>query len=498
MTIRKKLLFSYIGMILIPLVLFFPVAMLLTGIFMKNLQGWKEINQDGTNHRWFPVIKKSFEERNELFAGIKFMARYDPDRLTDQAFLQQTDGEFNSLRSGLVVVKHGSIVFSSPFLEGVDLSEALAGGNPEKDGHELHFGGIDQTFAVERYDFTFQDRQQGNVYVLTDTKSLFEFFSKFFPLIILTILIVVGLTNALLTYLVSRSMIKPLYELKQAAVQIKEGNLDHEVKVKRKDEIGELGAAFEEMRCRLKESIHLQLQYEENRKELLSNISHDLKTPITGIKGCVEGILDGIVHTEEKQKKYMNMIYKKANDMDRMIDELFLFSKLDLKRLPFHFEELDIVSYLRDYQEEACLDPQKKDVSFIFPYEGDQPIHIWADREKLDRVMMNIVDNSLKHMRGAEKEIRIELIDCEKEITVTITDNGCGIGEEALPYIFDRFYRVESSRNTENGGSGLGLAIVKQIVEEHGGYIRAESKVGAGTSIIFTLPKKNEEKGECS
>ncbi|WP_241254599.1 HAMP domain-containing sensor histidine kinase [Brevibacillus sp. SYP-B805] len=259
--------------------------------------------------------------------------------------------------------------------------------------------------------------------------------------------------------------------------------------MKRKDEIGELGAAFEEMRHRLSQSIRLQLQYEENRKELISNISHDLKTPITGIKACIEGIRDGIADTDAKREKYMRMIAKKTEEMDRLIDELLLFSKLDLKRLPFHLEPLDLAAYLRDCVEELRLDPRMEGITITFTGAHDRPVPVMADREKLRRVIMNIMDNSLKYMDKDQKEIRVELFDDESEATVRIQDNGPGIESAALPQIFDRFYRADPSRSTATGGSGLGLAIVKQIVEGQGGRVWAESRMGEGTSISFTLPK---------
>jgi signal transduction histidine kinase len=315
---------------------------------------------------------------------------------------------------------------------------------------------------------------------------------------VISLFIVVGLTNGILTYLVSRSIIKPLGTLKHAAEEIKEGNLEHAVNLKRKDEIGQLGAAFEEMRRRLNESIRLQLQYEENRKELLSNISHDLKTPITGIKACIEGIQDGIADTELKRDKYMGMIAKKTEEMDRLIDELFLYSKLDLKQVSFYLEPLDITAYLRDCVEELRLDLRMEGVTITFANASGRVIPVMADRKNLHRIIMNIMDNSLKYMNKTDKEIQIELFDDEEEATVKIADNGSGIESEALPHIFDRFYREDPSRNTATGGSGLGLAIVKQIMEGHGGKVWAESKIGEGTSIYFTLPKTSVQEGEPS
>jgi signal transduction histidine kinase len=207
---------------------------------------------------------------------------------------------------------------------------------------------------------------------------------------------------------------------------------------------------------------------------------------------------DGIADTPEKQQKYIEMIYSKATHMDSLIDELFLFSKLDLKRLPFHFEQTDMDAYLRSVTEELRLHPQYSDISVYYEHPSGGPALVMADREKLGRVITNIVNNSMKHMDKSKKEIRIVLQESagRQEVTVKIEDNGRGIESAGLPYIFDRFYRAELSRNTDTGGSGLGLAIVKQIVEEHGGRTWAESVPGEGTTIYFTLKTPQGFKGE--
>jgi signal transduction histidine kinase len=296
--------------------------------------------------------------------------------------------------------------------------------------------------------------------------------------------VIIGLLN----YLVSRSIIKPVTFLKQAADRIKSGDLDFKVTSASNDEVGQLHQAFEEMRIRLKESTELQIKYEENRKELLSNISHDLKTPITSIIGYVEGIRDGVANTPEKTAKYLSTISLKARDLDALIDELFLFSKLDLKREPFSFEKVDIVPFIKDISEEVQFDLQphgfKLDVAITAP-----SLIVTADREKLKRVMMNIIQNSVKFLNKDEKKIEITLEENNEDVMVIITDNGQGIDPEDLPFVFDRFYRSEPSRNTATGGSGLGLAIAKQIIQAHGGTIEADSKLGEGTSVFFTLKK---------
>ncbi|TMV44962.1 HAMP domain-containing histidine kinase [Paenibacillus mesophilus] len=502
MSIRKKLLLSNFGMVLIPLVLFFLCIMLLYGLFMRDIStitGY--YGADGATREGIAVVRDKFEQRNELFAGIRFMVRYNPEMLTDGAFLNDMDATLGDTKAGIVITKNGAPAFVSAYVKDLDIGK-LESFDAERDKSEPHHGDVphlrngDRQYSFERLDFTFSDGKGGSVYFLTDMSPLASFVPKMMPTVAGVLLLILCLTNGALTIIVSRSFIKPLYALKGAAEQIKEGNLDHGLTLGRKDEFGEVGAAFEEMRVRLKQSIGLQLQYEENRKELLSNISHDLKTPITAIKGCVEGLLDGIADTPEKRNSYLRMIGRKAEDMDREIDELFLFSKLDLKRVPFHFERLELASYLRDHEEELRLQPRSADVQISYERDSGRNVYVQADREKLHRVIQNIVDNSIKYMDKETKRIDIVLSESPGEAVVRISDNGAGIDPEALPHIFDRFYRADPSRNGSSGGSGLGLAIVKQIVEEHGGRVWAESAPGAGTSILFTLPiTSSAEKG---
>ncbi|MEH7307001.1 HAMP domain-containing sensor histidine kinase [Neobacillus drentensis] len=482
MSIKTRLLLSYMAMTLIPIVLFALIATTLVSAFYKDMAG----TGDGEG---IPAFWETANQRRDLIAGVKFMAQTDPNRFNDNEFLKGTDEQLDRVHSGLVVMKNNRVSYSSPFVSSLDLNTEIQ--DMQTSQTQNYWG--KSRFSVEKYDISLSNHTSGSVYVLSDLKPFYKEAKKFFPLLGLSLLLVIVLTNGVLTFLVSRSFIKPLYTLKHAAEQIKKGNLDHKVKLDRNDEFGELGASFEEMRARLNESIHLQLQYEENRKELISNISHDLKTPITGIKACVQGIQDGIADKVSKRDKYMNMIAKKADDMDHLIDELMLYSKLDLRRLPFHLEPLDIHAYLRNYIEELRLDPRMEEIKMTFSSGSDRQVLIMGDHEKLSRVIMNIIDNSLKYMNKAQKEIRVQLFDDEAKATVRIQDNGPGINREELLHIFNRFYRADPSRNANTGGTGIGLAIVKQIVEGHGGNVWAESQIGEGTSVYFTLPKINHE-----
>ncbi len=301
--------------------------------------------------------------------------------------------------------------------------------------------------------------------------------------------LVLIITNGLLTYYVSKSIIVPITKLSLAAQKISEGNLDYSITSDKKDELGKLSNMFEEMRLNLKEARAIQAQYEQNRKELVASISHDLKTPLTSIKGYVKGVQDGVANTPEKLNRYIDTIYEKANDMDELIDQLFLYSKLDLERLPLQFEKVDLSSFFADFVDELAFQLKEEQGIVTFFMDKEASFMVKADREQLKRVVTNIFQNSLKYMNKTQKVIEISLQSKPKEVIVTMKDNGSGIQKEDLPFIFESFYRTDTSRNSSTGGSGLGLAIVKKIIEGHGGTLWAESDLGNGTSIHFTLKK---------
>lgn len=307
-----------------------------------------------------------------------------------------------------------------------------------------------------------------------------------------SIVLILVLTAMLLIFWVYGGVISPINKLQEAAKNVMEGNLNFELKPEKDDEMGELIKAFEEMRIRLKDNAEEKLRYDKESKELISNISHDLKTPITAIKGYVEGIQDGVADTPEKMEKYIRTIYNKANEMDLLINELTLYSKIDTNRIPYNFAPLPVNDYFNDCAEDLAMELESKNVEFgYFNYvEGDQKII--ADPEQLKRVINNIISNSLKYMEREHGLINLRVKDVGDFIQVELEDNGKGIAAKDLPNIFDRFYRTDASRNSSKGGSGIGLSIVKKIVEDHGGKIWATSRLGTGTVMYFVIRKYQE------
>ncbi|MFB9328124.1 ATP-binding protein [Paenibacillus aurantiacus] len=497
MSIRLKLLFSYIAMIIVPVVLFLMVMMgLLAMIYSDEVGIDPPIKLESVERmKAFHALQ---EEQDRQMAGLSYMFEYEPGLMEDDAYLKRAGDQLQAVKAAMVLEKGGAFTYVSPLMERADMSELSTKLQSEPvdewSDSEFTLDGRNYTFTQEAV--TYQDGLKGSVFFMADITATNEMVRTFFPIVALLLIGAVVLTNGLLTYLVSRSILRPIKALKQAAEHIKEGDLEHPLQMKkRRDELGRLGSAFEEMRLRLKDSIRVQLQVEEDRKALISSISHDLKTPITAIAGCADIMRDGIADTPEKQLKYIQMIHRKAADMDRMIDELFLFSKLDMKKLPFHFAPVDLTAFLSDCAEELRLQSESGagDLDIGFEHPGVQTVQIMADREKLGRAIMNIVENSLKHMEKPEKKLTFKLVarsgaDQAGMVTVSIADNGPGIERESLPRIFERFYRADEARTSERGGSGLGLAIVKQIIEEHGGRVWADSSLGEGTVISFSLP----------
>ena len=295
-----------------------------------------------------------------------------------------------------------------------------------------------------------------------------------------------------MTYWLYTHIFSPLINLGEAVRQITEGNLDFALEFDAYDEIGELSRNFEEMRIRLRQNEEQKLLADKNNKELISNISHDLKTPITAIKGYVEGIMDGVASSPEKIDKYIRTIYNKANDMDKLIDELTFYSKIDTNGIPYNYKVISVVDFFNDCAKEVGLDMESMNIDFYFNNNVDRDTFIVADVEQMKRVVNNIISNSVKYMDKNDPKIGISLLDEGDFVRIDINDNGIGISSKDLPYIFDRFYRTDSSRNSSKGGSGIGLSIVRKIVEDHGGRIWAKSELGSGTDIIIMLKKHQE------
>ena len=337
------------------------------------------------------------------------------------------------------------------------------------------------TVQESAYDITIADTGSSQTSIQIMTKDLF-----------FTALVILIFTSVSIGLWIYRSVAAPLVKLRKATQNIKEGNLDFVLEVDGTDEFAELCRDFEEMRRRLEESAEEKVLLDKENKELISNISHDLKTPITAVKGYVEGIMDGVADTPEKMDRYVRTIYNKTNEMDHLINELTFYSKIDTNRIPYTFSKLNVDDYFSDCAEEVGLELETRGIQLYYANYVEKDVLVIADGEQIRRVIHNIISNAIKYMDKPKGVIQIRVKDVGDFIQVEIEDNGKGIASKDLTYIFDRFYRTDVSRNSSKGGSGIGLSIVRKILEDHGGKVWATSREGIGTIMYFVLRKYQE------
>ncbi len=304
--------------------------------------------------------------------------------------------------------------------------------------------------------------------------------------IVFALLIPYSVCALILVWILSSNILRPLYELVSATQKITNGNYDFSISYDKNDEMGDLCVAFELMREQLKTSMEKEAILESSRKELIASISHDLRTPMSSIKGYVEGLQDGIVHDKEKFDRYITVIKNKTESLDNLIESLFLYSQLDIsdtkESLCIRESKELLESIISPIQIEFMDQPIQLEVVKPFP-----SVRLYANENSIAQVFDNLISNAKRYV-GTNGLIRIETNIEGGYLKICIIDNGTGIPEKDLPNIFDQFYRIEKSRSRNFGGTGLGLTICKRIIENHNGKIWAEGSSSGGTEFCFTLP----------
>ena len=428
-----------------------------------------------------------------IYLSLEQKAEEDVKAFENTEYLDSVNLELETRSSFLIVRKGEDYIYCGK--QGVQ--DALLSQLPNYKDYDpsqdigIFMGGEVQAL-VKQLNLTFADGAEGSAFIITSLSNMLPEVRSLMLNMVFTLILILVFTSTILTAWIYTSIVTPIRHLQVATKKITDGNLDFEMPMAGDDEIGELCTDFEEMRRRLKESAEEKVETDRQNKELISNISHDLKTPITAVKGYVEGLMDGVADTPEKQEKYIRTIYNKANDMDRLINELTFYSKIDTNRIPYTFEKINVSAYFADCVEDLSLELENKNIELAYFNYVEEDVQVIADVEQIKRVINNIVSNSVKYIDKPKAYINIRVKDVGDFIQIEIEDNGKGIATKDLPLIFDRFYRTDTSRNSSKGGSGIGLSIVKKIVEDHGGKVWATSKEHTGTVMYFVLRKYQE------
>ncbi len=489
MKLKTRLFITFLTIIILPLLLSSIAFMGIGTILMRTQQedyGMKDINYSMMSEN----IEAYGKITEELYVELQKQVKIDASVLEGQDYLDGICKKLEKKASYIIVRKNDDLYYTNNQVASKKLFDRLPqyGDETMEAGTGYYYN--DMQKLVKQIDFQFQDGGKGSIFLVTRINSIISR-SLLLDMFIASALILL-FTSIMLTRWINKGVFRPIGDLNIAMQHIADGDLDYSLTPSCNGELAENYKNYEEMRLRLKESAEEKIQNDKKNRELISNISHDLKTPITAIKGYVEGIMDGVADTPEKMDKYIKTIYNKANDMDRLINELTIYSGIDSNRIPYHFHKINVSEYFRDCVDDVGLDLESKNIELNYSNFIPSDTVIIADPEQLKRVINNIIGNSIKYIDKAKGIIDIRILDEIDSIRVEIEDNGKGIATKDLSNVFERFYRTDASRNSSKGGSGIGLSIVKKIVEDHGGYIWATSKEGEGTCLHFVIRKYRE------
>lgn len=459
-SLRKKALLTFLASSMIFIVLITVASRLYIHYVTSNFIENREYSNDFISGEFSKIIR--------------FYVEKDPDKLVSSDILTL----YSSLedKTKMTIIYDDHIIYGKTFY--IDYMEQEANMREMVEIFNTEIDGKTMVMIQMRPDIKGDPKGVPIPFRRVDQFATFSFVSYLLVLIMIFM------------FFINR-ILKPLEDVKLAANEIKKGNLDFKITYTKHDEIGDVFDAIEEMRNELKEASDVRSQYEQNRNELLSNITHDLKTPITSIKGYVEGIIDGVADTPEKVQKYAKTIYKHSVDMDALINDLFLMSKLDVDQMAFNFEAFSLDEFLTDCYEDFYFDLSSKNIEIKYDNLTKGQNVIEGDRQTLKRAMINLIQNSIHHFDKEIKQIYLTLSEVEGNAVITLRDNGKGIPEDQIKAIFKRFYRIDDSRSSGFGGSGIGLSIVEKIIEKHHGSVMARSAFGEWTEMIITIPKKD-------
>jgi len=472
MSISKRLFLSNMLMLIVPVVLSVGISYMILFIFTRSSSDSME--------RAYPL---AFE------VIFRFRQNKDVDVLQEDvlAFNQ----EFQDTSTFMAVFHKNRFLFPENSVQLLSASmdtlsailEADATGNFTLNGARV---------AVERsgdYQIIVVDRQGP-----PDGKYYGRPMISHVAMLLGILLVMIIVTNRLLTNLLTKRITASLDILALGVHELRDGNLDYRIAYQPKDEFAPVCDDFNEMAEHLQALILRQRRDEASRKELLASISHDLRTPLTSIKAYVEGLMDGVAEDMPTQLRYLGIIRTKAEDIDGLVDQLFLFSKLDIGEFPFYEERMDIGEMMSGMIEAVGEEYENKGMTLLLTHNAEGAF-VSADPGQLRVALSNILENSVKYKDKEKIKMEVECYASGKSVIIRMTDNGPGVPEESLDKLFDVFYRSDPSRQNPSRGSGLGLAIAYKIFARLGGGIRAENAEGGGLRMIIRLPLLEEEAG---
>lgn len=436
-----------------------------------------------------PEVKKRVDT---VVESLVLNLKENPDQIYNEDFMNQLNDQLQPINAQIVATSlDDQLIYA-----GADFKVP-----PQEIDKDLQSMGPGSVKIVD-WDFRFlihkiihlktSTNEPINIMILTQLGQLTKMRS-FIVRNLLMIITVFMVVYIVLVYHVNRSINTPLDRLKEANERLSKGDFSYRIGEYTNDKIGEVSKSFDFMMEQAEQAIAVKRKYDQDRKELIASISHDLKTPLTAIKVNAAAINDGIADTEVKKEKAFEIITRKIDYMQYLIEELFLYSKLDMEKETFNFQKVPLHRFMEDVIEEWQMEHDPQEVRVTLDYDSKPDFNMAMDVDKMKRVVVNILENSIKYAGVKPLLIHIGLKRENNRYILSLDDNGVGVAEEELSRLFERFYRIDVSRNSESTGSGLGLAISKRIVEAHNGRIYAKSGVNQGMHIYIEFNPENPE-----
>jgi signal transduction histidine kinase len=431
---------------------------------------------------YFNEVKEQLDRLSSQYASsIKSLA--DQEQLVVFELLGQVTEQSIVIvdREGYVLINSGSPMYEKGTKIESDMLEILVR-EKELQGLKVDDMSKDRYYFVGKQVYDVNNNLIGGLFSMTSVEGVYNSLDKIRSLILLA-----GLGSIFLamgfTYIVSRKLTYPLIEVEKATQKIAKGQFSTRINIGSHDEIGQLVKAINDM---AKELHRIQT----NRSEFFANISHELRTPITYIEGYAKVLKEGRYRSPNEQFEYLTVIEQETSRMMKLVEDLFELSKIEEGKLELHLEELDMNEIIEQVLFKVRNSAKQKQLNLVINGFEEQAMII-ADKDRIEQVLLNLLNNAVRYTDKGDIHVTAGIIG--HDIILSIRDTGIGIPEEEIPYLFDRFYRVEKSRSRKYGGTGLGLSIVKQLVELQKGKIEVQSKVGKGTEFKLSFPRYKEE-----
>lgn len=494
LSVQYKLLISNLLMIIVPIIILFLLVGALWGVLRFS---------DPVSQRSWMMLAPStlqsqiFEFELEQINKKLWTSESTVSDIRNNTAVVEAQG------LDVVIMKDDEVLYATPGVDGFYLaSNVLDSVHDESHDIQYYEWDEDRVIYVNRYGSGLLVIGSGRIPFLAKTmgreseeKVLVE---TIFGFVIICVLASVVLCGVYLANRLSRQILSPLYYLQAAATDIKNGIIPQPIDIINNDELGNTCEAFNSMQQSLAKEKALREEYEEKRHRMIAGICHDIATPLTSVKGYASGILEGVAQTEEKRARYVQMIYDMSGRIEKLVNMLSDFSKLELGQIQYQYDIVVMDRLVSDYIKDRYVNFGENEVMIHQTY-GCPGQQVRIDTVQFGRVLDNIFSNSWKYRGTDPLQISIATTCGADRLRLTVTDNGIGVPEEMLNRLFDIFFRTDTARSEVAQGNGIGLAIVKQIVTDMQGCIWAEQGPGGrGLVIVMEFPAVTDSEKERS